>query len=141
MVDRLRELGLPVYGVNVGESPEQPERFMRLRDELWWRARGWFRAAACKIPADERLILDLVGPAYKILSTGKVQIESKDDMKKRAIRSPDVADAFCLTFAGGEFAYLMPRQTHAIGDYDPFNPPADVWQDGWQVRAVDDRSF
>ena len=28
-------------------------------------------------------------------------------------------------------AYLMPRQTHAI-DYDRFNPPEDVWQDGWQ---------
>jgi hypothetical protein len=37
-------------------------------------------------------------------------------------------------------AYLMPRQTHAI-DYDPFNPPEDVWQDGWQVRAEDDPSF
>jgi hypothetical protein len=34
----------------------------------------------------------------------------------------------------------MPRQTHAI-DYDPFNPPEDVWQDGWQVRAEDDPSF
>jgi hypothetical protein len=140
VVDRLRELGMPVCGINVGESPEQPERFMRLRDELWWRVRDWFRAA-CKIPADDALISDLVGPTYKILSTGKVQIESKDDMKRRAVRSPDVADAFCLTFAGGEYLYLVPRQTHAIDDYDPFNPPADVWQDGWQVRAVDDRSF
>jgi hypothetical protein len=37
-------------------------------------------------------------------------------------------------------AYLMPRQTHAI-DYDPFNPPEDVWQDGWRVPAEDDPSF
>jgi hypothetical protein len=37
-------------------------------------------------------------------------------------------------------AYLKPRQTHAI-DYDPFNPPEDVWQDGWQVRAEDAPSF
>jgi hypothetical protein len=105
------------------DSPKQPEHFMRLRDELWWRARDRFRAADCKIPADEALILNLVAPTYKILSTGKVQIESKDEMKRRAIRSPDVADAFCLTFAGGEFLYLVPRQTHAISDYDPFNQP------------------
>jgi hypothetical protein len=40
VVDRLRELGLPVRGVNVGEAAATaPERFMRLRDELWWKAR------------------------------------------------------------------------------------------------------
>ena len=79
---------------------------------------------------------------YKILSTGKVQIESKDETKRRAIRSSDVADAFCLTFAGGEFLYLVLRQTHAISDYDPFNQPlADVWHDGLLVRAAGDRPF
>ena len=35
-------------------------------------------------------------------STGKMVVESKADMKKRGMRSPDLADAFLLTFAGGE---------------------------------------
>lgn len=43
VVDRLRELGLPVYGINVGEAASsRPDRFMRLRDELWWLTREWF---------------------------------------------------------------------------------------------------
>ena len=76
------------------------------------------------------------------MSTGKVQIESKDDMKKRGVRSPDVADAFCLTFAGGEYMYLMPRQTHAINDHDPFDlEPREKWYGGLLVQTVDERVF
>ena len=37
-------------------------------------------------------------PKYSFTSTGKIKVESKDEMKKRYPRSPDVADAFCLTF-------------------------------------------
>ena len=95
---------------------------MRLRDELWMKAREWFMARDCKIPNDPALISDLVGPTYKLLSTGKLQVEPKDDMKKRGIMSPDVADAFCLTFAGGEFAADYRRHTKALDeDYDPLD--------------------
>ncbi|MGB8620282.1 MAG: hypothetical protein WCD65_22560 [Pseudolabrys sp.] len=47
---------------------------------------------------------------------------------------------FCTAHEKETVAYLMPRQTHAI-DYDPFNPPEDVWQDGLQGRAEDAPSF
>jgi len=40
-------------------------------------------------------------PAYQVLSTGKIQVETKDEMKKPVARSPDLADSFCLTFARG----------------------------------------
>lgn len=101
VVDRLRELGLPVRGINVGEAPAIRDRFMRLRDDLWWRARDWLTAADSVLADDDALIAELTGPKYHLTSGGKVQVESKDDMKKRGIRSPDLADAFCLTFAGG----------------------------------------
>lgn len=39
---------------------------------------------------------------YNFTSTGKMLVESKADMKKRGLRSPDLADAFLLTFAGAE---------------------------------------
>jgi len=122
VIDRLREIGLPVFGVNVGEASTQPDRYMRLRDELWWLARQWFTARDCKIPNDPALISDLVGPTYKPLSSGKLQIEPKDEMKKRGLKSPDVADAFCLTFAGGEFAADHRRHTEALDEpYDPLD--------------------
>ena len=56
------------------------------------------------IPQDDALIAELTAPTYTFTSTGKMLVESKADMKKRGMRSPDLADAFLLTFAGGESA-------------------------------------
>jgi hypothetical protein len=100
VVDRCRELGLPVLGINVAESPAIKEQYMRLRDELWFEARDWFHGRDVKMVNDEDLIGELTLPTFKVLSTGKKQVEGKDEIKKRAA-SPDRADAFCLTFAKG----------------------------------------
>jgi hypothetical protein len=56
----------------------------------------------CVCLQDEALIVELTAPTYTFSSTGKMVVESKADMKKRGLRSPDLADAFLLTFAGGE---------------------------------------
>ena len=53
-------------------------------------------------PTNDALIAELTAPTYTFTSTGKMVVESKADMKKRGMRSPDLADAFLLTFAGGE---------------------------------------
>lgn len=121
VVDRLRELGAPVRGINVGESPSSsPDRFMRMRDELWWKTREWFETRAVTMPRDEALTAELTGPKYKLESTGKLKVESKDDMKKRGVKSPNKADALCLTFAGGEQSIINVRRHTAMSDYDPF---------------------
>ena len=99
VVDRMAELGLPVIGINVSESPAIGEKFSRLRDELWWRAREWFEQMNCALPDDETLMGELATVRYGIKSDGKIKVESKDEMKKRGLPSPDVADAFVLTFA------------------------------------------
>lgn len=100
VVDRLKELGLPVRGINVGESSSIGDRCMRLRDELWFAARSWFEAKDCTMPRDELLISELTAPTYDFHSTGRVVVESKKDLKERIGKSPDAADAFNLTFAG-----------------------------------------
>ncbi len=41
VVDRLRELGVPVRGINVGETPSGKDRFTNLKAELWWKTREW----------------------------------------------------------------------------------------------------
>ena len=88
----------------------------RLRDDLWLSCRDWLRARACKIPKDDQLRQELVAPTYKFTSTGKMQVESKDSLKKRGMRSPDMADALCLTFAssaaqvGGRAPRWIPGQ-------------------------------
>lgn len=122
VADRLRELGAPARGVNVGEAAAIDERrFMRLRDELWFRVRDWFDARDVTIPQDDALVAELVAPKYKIESSGKLKVESKDDMKKRGVRSPNKADSLCLTFAGGEHAHWTRTQPVAVKDYDPFD--------------------
>jgi hypothetical protein len=122
VVDRLQEIGLPVRGINVGEAPaDDSGRYMRLRDQLWFEARDWFDTRAVTMPKDDGLMSELVTPKYKLESSGKIKVESKDDMKKRGVKSPNKADAFCLTFGGGD---LVPALLPAVAqiDYDPFGP-------------------
>jgi len=98
VADRLSELGLPIVPVNVAEASSYNEQYNRLRDELWFMARKALERLDFKLEEDETLVAELSLPKYKFTSSGKLQVESKDDLKKRYPRSPDVADAFCLTF-------------------------------------------
>jgi phage terminase large subunit len=99
VVDRLTELDLPVRGINVAESASMGERYGRLRDELWFLGKEWFETRECAIPEQDELIDDLSKPRFTFLSNGKLKVEGKDEMKRRGLNSPDLADAFCLTFA------------------------------------------
>ena len=100
VADRLRELSLNVRDVNVSESAALNPQAARLRDELWLSCKDWLGARNCRIPKDDDLRAELVSPTYNFTSTGKIKVEGKAEMKKRGLRSPDVADALCLTFAG-----------------------------------------
>lgn len=100
--DRLRELDLPAVGINVGEAPGVMTKAVKLRDELWILARDWFMTLVCSIPDDVDLIEELVAPTVAYQSNGNAKVESKDEMRARGVlngKSPDRADAFCLTFA------------------------------------------
>ena len=99
VVDRLRELGAPVRGINVGEAPAMGGTYMNLRAELWFKTKGWLEDRSCKIPNDDQLLAELTSIRYAFTPSGKMKAESKDDMRKRGLKSPDLADALCLTMA------------------------------------------
>jgi phage terminase large subunit len=103
VADRLLELGLPVVHVNVSEAASVSDAYLRLRDELWFEARNWFEGADKYIdpnlPFLGEFIEELSSVNYKILSSGKVQVEPKDTIRKRLARSSNLADAFNMTFA------------------------------------------
>lgn len=109
VLDRLRELGLPARGINVGESASTAERYANLRSELWFKGRDWLGTKDHKLPMceggcardclHELLAGELVRPRFSFSSNGKRAVESKDDMRKRGIKSPNLADAFLLTLA------------------------------------------
>ena len=98
VVDRIRQLGHRVIGVNSGAKPPHPEKFVNLKAEIWSRMRDWLEEGAV-IPNRQDLKNDLLAPTYDFDSAGRLKIESKDEMKKRVKFSTDLADALALTFA------------------------------------------
>ena len=72
------------------------------RAEMWGDMKDWLRDGG-GIPNDPVLAQELGGPEYEIVATGqnagKTLLESKMDMKRRGIASPNRADALALTFA------------------------------------------
>ena len=110
VVDRLKELGLPVRGINVAESPSMRSQYINLRAELWFRMKEWLEARDCKLPKDEALFSELVAPRYSFTSTGKLKVESKQEMKKRGLPSPDRADAVILTLASEPTTAMFGRK-------------------------------
>lgn len=107
----LRRLGVGVLDVQAGAESPDPECY-RLRDALWWRARKDFdpkrglREGECPVLPDtldeelrQRLVAELSQPKYTITpGSNLVKIESKDDLKKRGKPSPDLADAWIMTY-------------------------------------------
>ena len=129
VADRLREQGFPAKAVQVSEKPGIMERFLRERDELWFRAKDWFDSREVTVPTDEVLCAELATVRYSFSSSGKLRVETKDEMKKRGLRSCDLADAFVLTFAGASQMRWgagmsrtrsdKPRPTKANSRYSP----------------------
>jgi len=96
VVDRLRDLRVDVIEVNFGCKAEDA-RYNNKRAEMWGNMREWLDRGA--IPTDRELTDDLIGLEYSFTPTNKIQLEKKEDMKKRGLSSPDIADALALTFA------------------------------------------
>lgn len=94
--DRLRQLNFSVLDVVSSEAAED-KRFLNKRIEMWSEMADWLAYAS--IEAGEDMISDLTSPEYFYNGKGKMQLESKDSMKKRGLSSPDRADSLALTFA------------------------------------------
>ena len=111
VIDRLRQLGHDhIIEVPFGGKPGNP-KFTNKRSEMWYKVREWLQDGGSLID-DKRLISDLVAPIYDFDSAGRIQLEKKKDMKKRLQRSPDLGDAFALTFA-----QPVEKQNITFGEY------------------------
>ena len=85
-----------VVDVNSSLVLDDGENF-NLRARMWRDMKEWL-GSACSIPSDQELRVDLTGLRYGFRQ-GLLLIESKDDAKKRGVKSPDRADSLALTFA------------------------------------------
>jgi len=101
VVDRLNELGHSsiVHAINAGSSPLDGVKYSNKRAEMWGLLYEWLKNEPCTIPDDDALHADLCGIRYRFDSNSRLIMESKADMKKRGIRSSDLADSLCLTLS------------------------------------------
>jgi len=97
--DRLREQNAPAVEMQSGAAASNSERFANARAEWWWGLRERFESGDIDIEDDEDLTAQLASIKYRTNSRGQVLIESKDEMKKRGLPSPDRGDALMLAFA------------------------------------------
>lgn len=97
VVNRLQQLGYKnVAEINFGSGSPDPHQ-ANMRAFMWDRMKLWLLSGA--IPADPRLETDLTGPGYHHNSRDQLVLESKEDMQKRGLDSPDDGDGLALTFA------------------------------------------
>jgi phage terminase large subunit-like protein len=95
VLDRLVEQNYKVRGVSFGSRADNPIAYFNKRSEMWGTMRDWLRTATIGSMGDnpaadnKALKADLCAPQYKTSSNGSIQLESKGDMKKRGIPSPD----------------------------------------------------
>ena len=95
---RTRCRNTSVIGINVSDSSTDELRFYRLRDQLCWSLREKFEKRVIKIPDDPLLIGEMTSLKYDDERTdGKLKVESKKDLKKRGVESPNRFDALMLT--------------------------------------------
>ena len=93
------------------------------RAEMWNEMKKWLKQGGA-IENDDTIYEDLIGPETVPRFDGKIQLESKEDMKKRGLASPNHADALALTFAQP----VVNNETQVQGpvkkvqhDFDPYN--------------------
>jgi hypothetical protein len=115
VTDYLKSRGIVINAVNFGESAEkqldettQTEKtdYANIRAELYAGKDGvmtWVKSAGQLIPHKDWIQLTQV--RYRKNSNGKVMMEPKEDMRKRGVESPDIADALALTFAKPKIKY------------------------------------
>jgi hypothetical protein len=103
--DRLNEMRYPAYAVNVANTAFDQSKYGRLRNELWWTVRKKFEAGTICIPEDKELVDELsTMKVHPPDSSGVMQVYSKAELKKQGYKSPNKADALCLTYALGDRA-------------------------------------
>lgn len=123
VIDRLRQLGFDVVGVNFGGKSSH-ERYANKATQMWVETKKALENGLALPPGFDEYLTELSGRTYGFQSNGKIIIESKDRMRER-FRSPDLADALVLTYAQPVQPYIdvlhnVPETREADLEYNPW---------------------
>ena len=98
VADNLRAWGYNTIDYLAQNSAWQKDKHVNKRTESWYNLRERFRNNSINLPKDEQLIGQLTAPKYKFDAAGRYVLESKEDIKKRGLPSPDKADVVAMLF-------------------------------------------
>lgn len=108
VADELRDDPEPACGriidMEAGSAALDPSRFANARAEWWWTLRTRLEEGTLVIPDDPVLLGQLTGMRYRVNSRGRIVIESKEEMRKRGLPSPDEGDALVMAVASASRA-------------------------------------
>ena len=117
-----RTMGRTWQLVWFASKPNDPG-YLNKRAEIWGMGKRWLREGGVIDPRDDVLYQDLIGPETVPRMDGRIQLESKEDMKERGVPSPNKADALMLTFAQPVVKRMVMQNTSRndrdMEDYDP----------------------
>ncbi len=141
VISRLRSLnyGAVVNPVRFGWTALD-ERYVNRASEMWWKIKQFLEAGG-SLPNDQRYLLELTSRQCDYRNArGKMALETKEQMRSRGIKSPDIADALALTFASpvavtNRLINNLPAQLAHI--YDS-KAPIDAWQAAVAPRTNSD---
>ncbi len=123
VVDRLIQMNYDPIEVNFGGKPND-RKYANKRAEMWGNMREWLLGGSID-PDDIQLEQDLVGVEYNFNMRNEIQLEKKEDMKKRGLASPDDGDSLALTFAfpvaKRQANVDLPGNKVRSKDYDPLD--------------------
>lgn len=95
---RFKELGYNINGIGFGDKPNDPEKFRNIKAEGFFNLYEWINKGGKLVKNNGfKQLLDI---KYKT-SNERIQIITKEELRKQGILSPDVADAAMLTCIGG----------------------------------------
>lgn len=127
VVSRCHQLNLKVNAIKSGEKPTKktkaekqldPIEFYNLRAEMFWNVRKWIKQGGALEPHKDWEQLTKI--KYKEDAGKKIKIMSKEEMRRRGLESPDIADALALTFAPKIVKKIY--QTEQSGGVEPYYP-------------------
>lgn len=133
VVDNLRRLRVPHMEVQFGAKPDginltDPQnKYANKRAEIWGAMRDWLKDGAIpdQLPNyEESLPTEMAAPTFAFNNREEIQLERKDDMRRRGVKSPNLADALACTFAYPVYRYGRTQdiaETKTPDDYNPYD--------------------
>lgn len=117
VVDRLKEQEFNVTPHEGAARAWRPDKFVNRRSEAWWNFRVMLENGEIDLdPDDEVLQSQLQSVKWWINSSGKIQVEPKEDMMERGVESPDYADAVVLSTIHNTPVVLSPIKGSLASD-------------------------